>query len=114
LPAVLRDHPNLAAIGRITLLQSLRCVRLALWDEEERRLISEIISGSAHRQKWFIHALDNMRPSCTASLPFAISTILRAASGSVKGRRSTNFRLPLDLEQKDAANAAACHPTIGQ
>jgi acyl-lipid omega-6 desaturase (Delta-12 desaturase) len=40
LPDVLRGHPKLAAIGRITLLQSLRCVRLALWDEEERRLIS--------------------------------------------------------------------------
>jgi omega-6 fatty acid desaturase (delta-12 desaturase) len=40
LPDVLRDHPQLAAVGRITLVQSLRCVRLALWDERERRLIS--------------------------------------------------------------------------
>jgi omega-6 fatty acid desaturase (delta-12 desaturase) len=40
LPDVLRDYPQLAAVGRITLLQSLRCVRLALWDENERRLIS--------------------------------------------------------------------------
>lgn len=40
LPDVLRDHPQLAAVGRITLLQSLRCVRLTLWDENERRLIS--------------------------------------------------------------------------
>src|ERR1700751_2131294 len=40
LPDVLRDNPQLAALGRITLLQSLRCVRLALWDENERRLIS--------------------------------------------------------------------------
>lgn len=40
LPDVLRDHPQLAAVGRITLLQSLRCVRLALWDEKQRRLIS--------------------------------------------------------------------------
>jgi omega-6 fatty acid desaturase (delta-12 desaturase) len=39
-PDVLRDHPQLAAVGRITLLQSLRCVRLSLWDENERRLIS--------------------------------------------------------------------------
>jgi acyl-lipid omega-6 desaturase (Delta-12 desaturase) len=37
---VLRDHPELAAIGRITLLQSLRCVPKALWDEKGRRLIS--------------------------------------------------------------------------
>jgi omega-6 fatty acid desaturase (delta-12 desaturase) len=40
LPLVLRDHPQLAAVRRVTLFQSLRCVRLALWDENERRLIS--------------------------------------------------------------------------
>jgi len=40
LPDVLRDHPQLASVGRITLLQSLRCVRMALWDEQARRLIS--------------------------------------------------------------------------
>ena len=40
LPRVLRDHPQLAAVGRLTLLESLRCVRMALWDESRRRLIS--------------------------------------------------------------------------
>jgi acyl-lipid omega-6 desaturase (Delta-12 desaturase) len=40
LPQVLRDHPELAQVGRITLLESLRCVRFALWDEKRRRLIS--------------------------------------------------------------------------
>ncbi len=40
LPEVLRDHPELAGIGRLTLWQSLKCVRLALWDEHGRRLIS--------------------------------------------------------------------------
>jgi omega-6 fatty acid desaturase (delta-12 desaturase) len=40
LPVVLRDHPNLEGIGRLTLLQSLRCVRLVLWDEDKRRLVS--------------------------------------------------------------------------
>jgi acyl-lipid omega-6 desaturase (Delta-12 desaturase) len=40
LPEVLRDHPELGGIGRITLGQSLRCARLVLWDEEQRRLIS--------------------------------------------------------------------------
>jgi omega-6 fatty acid desaturase (delta-12 desaturase) len=40
LPHVLRDHPELAKVGRLTLLESLRCVRLALWDEKCRRLIS--------------------------------------------------------------------------
>ncbi len=40
LPQVLRDHPELANMGRITLGESLRCVRFALWDEKRRRLIS--------------------------------------------------------------------------
>ncbi len=39
LPEVLKDHPRLRELSRITLRQSLRCVRLALWDEERRRLI---------------------------------------------------------------------------
>jgi omega-6 fatty acid desaturase (delta-12 desaturase) len=37
---VLRDQPALRAVGRITLRQSLQCVRLALWDEGSQRLIS--------------------------------------------------------------------------
>jgi omega-6 fatty acid desaturase (delta-12 desaturase) len=40
LPLVLRDHPELRELGRVTLLQSFRCVRFALWDETERRLVS--------------------------------------------------------------------------
>jgi acyl-lipid omega-6 desaturase (Delta-12 desaturase) len=40
LPAALREFPELASIGRLTLAQSLACVRLALWDEKRRRLIS--------------------------------------------------------------------------
>ena len=40
LPRVLRDHPELRAIGRVTLLESFRCVRLVLWDEAQRRLVS--------------------------------------------------------------------------
>jgi omega-6 fatty acid desaturase (delta-12 desaturase) len=40
LPQVLRDHPDLAQIGRITLIDSLRCVRFVLWDEDRRKLIS--------------------------------------------------------------------------
>ena len=40
LPEVLRDHPQIAAVGRITMLQSLQCVRMALWDEAGRRLVS--------------------------------------------------------------------------
>lgn len=40
LPRVLRDHPELRDVSRLTLLGSLRCARLALWDETERRLMS--------------------------------------------------------------------------
>jgi omega-6 fatty acid desaturase (delta-12 desaturase) len=37
---VLRDHPELGAVGRLTLLQSLGCIRLVLWDESSRKLVS--------------------------------------------------------------------------
>jgi omega-6 fatty acid desaturase (delta-12 desaturase) len=40
LPSVLRDHPDLAAIGRLTLAQSLGCVGRVLWDEDRQRLVS--------------------------------------------------------------------------
>lgn len=37
---VLRDHPELREVSRLTLGQSLGCLRLALWDEDKRRLVS--------------------------------------------------------------------------
>jgi omega-6 fatty acid desaturase (delta-12 desaturase) len=40
LPEVLRDHPELREVGRITLGESLRCVKLVLWDEASGRLMS--------------------------------------------------------------------------
>ena len=40
LPLVLRDHPDLDGVGRLTLFQSLGCVRLVLWDEGQQRLVS--------------------------------------------------------------------------
>jgi acyl-lipid omega-6 desaturase (Delta-12 desaturase) len=40
LPMTLRDHPELRSVSRLTMLQSFRCVRLTLWDERRRRLIS--------------------------------------------------------------------------
>jgi len=39
LPQVMRDHPELNEVGRLTLFKSLGCVRLALWDEGTKRLI---------------------------------------------------------------------------
>ena len=40
LAEVLRDHPELRETNRLTLRRSLRCFCLALWDEDERRLVS--------------------------------------------------------------------------
>jgi omega-6 fatty acid desaturase (delta-12 desaturase) len=40
LPEVLRDRPELREVGRLTLWQSFKAVRLVLWDEQARRLIS--------------------------------------------------------------------------
>ena len=36
----MRDHPELRTVSRLTLMQSFGCVRLVLWDEARRRLIS--------------------------------------------------------------------------
>lgn len=55
---------------------------------------AELLATAASRQKWFIDAFDE-DTAILRRLPFAISTILRAAaSGSAKGCRSTNFMLP--------------------
>ena len=40
LPEVLRDCPELDEAGRLTLWQSFKCVRLTLWDEHRKRLVS--------------------------------------------------------------------------
>jgi omega-6 fatty acid desaturase (delta-12 desaturase) len=40
LPQVMRDHPELNDVSRLTIRQSLACVRLVLWDEARQRLIS--------------------------------------------------------------------------
>ena len=40
LPRVLDNYPDLSGMNRLTLAQSLRSVRLVLWDETQRRLVS--------------------------------------------------------------------------
>lgn len=40
LPKVLRDFPELADVHRITLWESFKCVKLRLWDEQQRRLVA--------------------------------------------------------------------------
>jgi acyl-lipid omega-6 desaturase (Delta-12 desaturase) len=37
---VLRDYPELRSVSRVTLLESVRCVRLVLWDETKRCLVT--------------------------------------------------------------------------
>jgi acyl-lipid omega-6 desaturase (Delta-12 desaturase) len=39
LPEVIARYPELKGVSRLTLLQSLNCVRLALWDENTKRMI---------------------------------------------------------------------------
>jgi len=40
LSKVLRDHPELRPMSRIGVWESVKCARLALWDEANRRLVS--------------------------------------------------------------------------
>lgn len=49
LPKVLRDHPELKQIGRVTLIDSVRSVALSLWDETNKRLVS--FSEIRHRRR---------------------------------------------------------------
>jgi omega-6 fatty acid desaturase (delta-12 desaturase) len=39
LPEVLRDHPQLAEVNRIGLRQTIGAFRMALWDEDQRKLV---------------------------------------------------------------------------
>ncbi len=40
LPQVIKDHPELKTIGRLTLWQSIKSVKLTLWDEDLKCLVS--------------------------------------------------------------------------
>lgn len=40
LEQVLRERPELKTIGRLTIPESFRCVKLALWDEDRGRMVS--------------------------------------------------------------------------
>ncbi len=49
---VLRDHPELQSVNRLTLWQSLRCIPLALWDENRQRLVSfRTAKRAAHKSR---------------------------------------------------------------
>jgi omega-6 fatty acid desaturase (delta-12 desaturase) len=40
LPQVLKDFPELKDVGHLTIWESLKCVRLVLWDEANKKLVS--------------------------------------------------------------------------
>ena len=40
LTEVLRDHPALVDMKRLTFMDSFKCIKLQLWDESKRRLVS--------------------------------------------------------------------------
>jgi omega-6 fatty acid desaturase (delta-12 desaturase) len=45
---VLRDHPVLATAQRLTIRESLGCVKLQLWDERQRKLLSYAQARAAY------------------------------------------------------------------
>jgi omega-6 fatty acid desaturase (delta-12 desaturase) len=49
LPEVYRQQPVFQHVTRITLWDGVKCLRLALWDEASRRLISFREAGAASR-----------------------------------------------------------------
>jgi omega-6 fatty acid desaturase (delta-12 desaturase) len=53
LARVLKDYPELAAIGRVSILQSLRCIPLSLWDQSRGRLVS--FGDVRRRQRLALH-----------------------------------------------------------
>jgi len=62
LPEVLRDRPELRNVGRLTLLQSLKAVRLVLWDEEKRLLVSFAEAAGDKAQARSVRAIGKICP----------------------------------------------------
>jgi acyl-lipid omega-6 desaturase (Delta-12 desaturase) len=61
LQEVLRDHPELRDHGRLTLRESLKCVRLVLWDDQSRRLVSfqkarEIVAARSDAESGYMRS----------------------------------------------------------
>jgi acyl-lipid omega-6 desaturase (Delta-12 desaturase) len=52
LPEVLKNHPHLRDVGRLTLLESFSCARLVLWDQKSNQLVSfRDVRAAARRSK---------------------------------------------------------------
>ena len=47
----LRAHPDLRGVSRLTLMESFRCLRLALWDEDQQRLVGFRDAGTSLRSR---------------------------------------------------------------
>jgi acyl-lipid omega-6 desaturase (Delta-12 desaturase) len=47
----LRAHPALRGVSRLTLMESFRCLHLALWDEDQQRLVAFRDGGTSLRSR---------------------------------------------------------------
>jgi acyl-lipid omega-6 desaturase (Delta-12 desaturase) len=95
LPEVLRDHPQLMSLGRLTFLQSLRCATLALWDDRQKRLISfrELRTGPASRPRPLKETIKS-KPSGLPDNGQSRSSLSDLLAGS-QGDRARQARLRL-------------------
>jgi omega-6 fatty acid desaturase (delta-12 desaturase) len=48
LPQVLRDNPSLSSMRKLTLIESLKCARLRLWDEGQSKMVTFSEARSRH------------------------------------------------------------------
>ena len=64
----LREHPELREVSRLTLKESVRCLGLALWDEDKRRLVS---FREARASLLSAPGSDHVRASSSTSLRLA-------------------------------------------
>ncbi|HEV7254654.1 MAG TPA: fatty acid desaturase [Mesorhizobium sp.] len=90
LPEVLRSHPELGAMGRVTLLESFRCVRLTLWDTANRRMVSfrELVNGDPAKNPDTRHRQHEAPSSVTAGVhvpPHQIDGLWPERRGSIQG-----------------------------
>jgi hypothetical protein len=93
LPRVLRDHPELAAVGRLTLLQSLQCVRMVLWEAAAHFLSRNAYPHVGHEQK----------DGCPTKSGVVISSLANKQSGI--GPRLTTKPFTLDNLHRELNDA---------
>lgn len=71
LPQAVRQTAALSEINRLSLVQNFRCVRLVLWSEDQRRLISfraESRAGALFAQRWLSKSEENSQPGYRRSI----------------------------------------------